>query len=200
MITLDVLQGSPEWFAARCGVPSASNFDKILTTTGTPSKQAQKYLYQLAGERITGKPEETYQNAAMTRGIEMEAEARNLYEMVNDVKIDQVGICFPDENRTCAASPDGLVKKDGMVEIKCPLIYTHVSYLLTPESLLADYFQQVQGQLYVTGRKWTDLISYYPGLKPLITRVNRDEKFIKALSVELEVFCRQLEETVAKIK
>lgn len=199
MITADVIQGTEAWFAARCGIPSASNFDKIVTTTGAPSKQAQKYLYQLAGERISGKTEATYQNASMTRGIEMEAEARSLYEMLNDVKIEEVGVCYPDGKKLCAASPDGLVKKDGLIEIKCPLSYIHVSYLVNG-GLYEDYFQQVQGQLFVTGRKWTDLISYFPGIKPLIIRVNRDEAFIKKLAVELEVFCSNLDEVTKKIR
>ena len=199
MITLDLIQGQPEWFAAKCGIPSASNFDKIVTSTGTPSKQREKYLWQLAGERVSGKVAETYNNAIMEKGIEMEAEARNLYEMLKDVKIEQVGICYPDEKKLCAASPDGLVGKDGLLEIKCPLIYTHVGYLLKNELPMA-YFEQTQGQLYVTGRKYVDFLSYYPGIKPLIIRCVRDEKFIKALAVEIEVFCKSLDEITNKIK
>ena len=75
MIRLDVEQGSREWLEARAGTPSASNFDKIVTTKGEPSKQAKNYLYELAGERIAGPKPETYQSAAMVRGLETEAEA-----------------------------------------------------------------------------------------------------------------------------
>lgn len=201
MIILDVIQGSPEWHQARLGRPTASNFDKLVTTTGASSKQREKYLYQLAGERVSGKAEETYQNQAMQRGIEMEAEARAFYELTNNVKIEQVGICYLNEEKKVSCSPDGLVGKDGLIEIKCPLIYTHVGYLLNQNGgLLQDYFQQVQGQLYVTGRKWCDLISYFPGIKPLVLRVDPDEKFLKALAVELEVFCKQLKEITEKIR
>ena len=199
MISVDVLQGSPEWFAARCGIPSASKFDKIVTSVGKPSKEAKKYMYQLAAERVTGRTEESYTNAIMERGKETEAEARNLYEMLHDVKIAQVGVCYPDDRKLCAASPDGLIGGDGLIEIKCPLAYASVGYILDG-TLPTDYVQQVQGQLYVTGRKWLDFLSYYPGLKPMIVRVQRDEEFIRALTVELEVFCRQLDETVARIK
>ena len=199
MITVDCVQGTPEWFAARCGIPSASNFDKIVTSAGAPSKQAEKYMYQLAAERVTGRTEESYSNAAMERGKETEAEARALYEMLRDVKVEQVGVCYPDEKKLCAASPDGLVAKDGLIEIKCPLIYTHVQYLLDGV-LPTDYFQQTQGQLYVTGRKWVDFISYYPVIKPFIIRCVRDEKFIKALAVEIEVFNRQLSEITERIR
>ena len=86
-----------------------------------------------------------------------------------------------------------------MIEIKCPIMSTHVGYLLEGE-LPKDYFQQVQGQLLVTNRKWLDFISYYPSLKPLIVRVNRNEEFIKKLSIELELFCKKLDEIVEKIR
>ena len=69
-------QGSDEWFAAKCGVPSSTKFDKVITTTGKLSKQAEAYMNRLAGERILGRAEDTYQSAAMLAGIEMEEEAR----------------------------------------------------------------------------------------------------------------------------
>ncbi len=197
MKIIDCEQGSQQWHACRAGIPSASNFDMIVTSKGEPSKQAQKYMYRLAGERITGIPEETYQNAAMQRGVELEAEARMFYEMTNDCKIEQVGFCLADGGWGC--SPDGLVNGDGLIEIKCPQIATHVGYLLD-NKVPTDYFQQTQGQLLVTGRKWLDFISYYPAMKPLIVRVERDDGFIHKLEVELRVFCQQLEEIVNKIK
>lgn len=197
MKIIQVKQGSPEWHACRAGVPSASNFDMIVTSKGEPSKQAQKYMYRLAGECITGTPEETYQNAAMQRGVELEAEARMFYEMTNDCKIEQVGFCLADGGWGC--SPDGLVNGDGLIEIKCPSMAVHVGYLLDGK-IPTDYFQQTQGQLLVTGRKWLDFISYYPAMKPLIVRVERDEEFIIKLEVELKKFIKELEEIVNKIK
>ena len=199
MIAVDVVQGSPEWFAARCGIPSASNFDKIVTPTGLPSKQAQKYLYQLAAERVTGRTEEGYTNAAMERGKETEAEARTLYEMLQDVKVSEVGVCYPDEKKQIVASPDGLVGADGLLEIKCPMAFASVGYIL--EGVLpSDYIPQIQGQLFVTGRKWVDFLSYYAGLKPLIVRVKRDDKFLAILDVELRKFCKELDSIVEKIR
>jgi len=196
MKIIDCIQGTPEWFAAKCGVPSASNFDRILCADGKVSKQRTKYLWQLAGETITGISEETYQNAAMLRGKEMEAEARELYRLISGLEVVEVGFCL---DKKYGASPDGLVAETGCLEIKSPNLVTHVGYLL--ENILpTDYFQQCQGQLLVTGREWVDFMSYYPGLKPLIIRVKRDEKFIKALRIELEVFCDELKELVNKLK
>lgn len=198
MITLDVPQMSPEWFAARAGVPSASCFDKIITTKGAPSKQAQAYLYQLAGERIAGEKCETYMSAAMQRGIELEAEARQLFEMVRDCEVKQVGICYPDPLKRFSCSPDGLLEAEG-VEIKCPLIHTHVGYLLEGK-LPTDYFQQVQGGMLVTGFSHWAFMSYFPGLPPLIVRVERDDAFCARLKVELSGFCAELDKVEKRLR
>lgn len=199
MRIIEVAQSTPEWFAARCGVPTASAFDQIIDTSGKPSKSREKYLYKLAGERVTGKVEETYQNAAMQRGKELEAEARQFYELTNGVTVDQVGFCVTEGKTVYGASPDGFVGKDGLLEIKCPLIYTHVGYLLAGEFPTA-YFQQTQGQLLVTGRKWLDFCSYFPGLKPLVIRITPDPKFQAIMASALETFCTDLDAVVEKIK
>ena len=192
-------QRSDEWYSARCGVPTASNFDKIVTSTGKPSKQKEKYLYKIAGEYVSGKCEESYQNDAMIRGCEMEDEARKLYEMMTDFTVRKAGFCIGDPVFEYGASPDGFVDKAGLIEIKCPSISVHVEYVLGWK-LPTKYIQQVQGQLLVTGRDWCDFISYYPGLKPMCVRVFRDEAFIQLLRAELETFCGQLKDIIKKIK
>lgn len=197
MKIFDCVQGGPEWHACRCGVPSASSFDCIITTEGKPSKQREQYLYKLAGERVTGMAEETYTNGAMQRGKEMEAEARRFYTFHTGKEVVEVGFCLADGGY--GASPDGLVSEDSCLEIKCPQLATHVGYLLE-NKLPTKYFQQTQGQLLVTERKYVDFISYYPAMKPLIIKVERDEKFIKVLRIELDVFCQQLEEITNKIR
>lgn len=199
MITEDVIQGSDEWKKFRIGIPTASNFSKIITSKGEPSKQAQKYMYQLAGERVSGIREESYQNANMERGIQMEAEAIEFYELVTGSKVLPCGIGFCDEKRLYAASPDGLVGDDGCVEIKCPIMSTHVEYLLD-NKLPTEYFQQVMEQLLVTGRKWVDFVSYYGGLRPLIIRVERNEVFIESLRSELQKFCIELDKITEQIR
>jgi putative phage-type endonuclease len=198
MKMISVAQRTPEWYAARAGKPTASGFDRIVTSDGKPSKQAQKYMYQLAGEKILGMPEETYQNAAMQRGVELEAEARQYYELVTGTTVQEVGFCL-DDTESFGCSPDGLVGEDGLIEIKCPSLAVHVDYLLRG-ALPSDYIQQVQGQLLVTGRKWCDFVSYYPGIRPLVVRVARNEDFIKKLSVELELFCADLKTVINKIQ
>ena len=197
MKILDIEQQTQEWYTAKAGLPSSSNFDKIVTTKGDFSKQAQQYMYRLAGERITGERESTFQSAAMKRGCILEEEARVLYEMLTGETVNQVGLCIADEG--FVTSPDGLVGDDGLLEVKCPLMATHVEYLLKGK-LPMTYFQQVQGQLLVTGRKWCDFMSYYPAMKPLIVRVERDEDFINTLKDTLIGFCKELDIMVEKIK
>lgn len=199
MIIENFEQCSPEWFAAHLGRPSASHFDKIITTKGERSKQRTKYMYQLAGERISGAREESYTNAAMQRGTEMEPEARALYELLHDAQVDQVGMCYKDEARLFSCSPDGLIGTNGGLEIKCPSMAVHIEYLMGGK-LPTDYYQQVHGSLLITGREWWDFASYYPGIKPLIVRVYPDEKFLAALESELICFCEELAEVVEKIK
>lgn len=194
----DFEQYSDEWYAIRLGKPTASAFDKIVTTKGEPSKSRQKYLYRLAGEFVAGKAEETYQNAAMARGLELEAEARKLYEFKHNTEVQQVGFCESDGG-TYGASPDGLVGEKGNIEIKCPIASTHVGYMLNPSLLLKEYFQQVHGQMFVAEREWTDLLSYYPSLRSVEIRVYRDEDFIEKLEKELKLFCFELKKIVDKI-
>lgn len=198
MRTFDVIQGSEEWLQLRAGVPTASNFDKLITSKGEASKQAQKYLYELAVEKISGQHMETYKSAAMQRGNDLEDEARQAYQIITGNEVVISGFCMMDDIDV-GCSVDGMVGNDGLVEIKVPLPATHVEYLLDGQ-LPTTYFQQVQGQLLVTGRKWCDFMSYYPGVKPLIVRVYPDKEFQIRLKSALVAFCRRLDELINKIK
>lgn len=200
MIILDIPQLSDDWFEYKAFAPSASNFDKIITTKGEPSKQREAYLYKLAGCRVIGRTEETYTSWSMQRGIDIESEARKFFELIMGVDVEQVGLIFKDKDKKACCSPDGLLndRKDGL-EIKCPEMHTHVKYLLD-NKLPTTYFQQVQGSLYVCNLdKWL-FMSYYPELPPLIVEVGRDEKFIFALNNEIERFCEDLEKMVEEIR
>ena len=199
MKIINCIQGSEEWFKARAGVPSSSNFDKVVTGSGLPSKQQEKYIYQLVGESLLGTKEEGYQNVAMQRGTEMEGEARDLYSMISGETVIEVGFCIADNLFKYGASPDGLVGDDGLLEIKCPNLATHVGYLLD-NKMPSTYFQQVQGQMLVTARKWVDFMSYYPGIKPFIIRVYRDDTFLHNLRAELERLCVTLNTLTNKLK
>ena len=199
MIIDTAIQGTPEWMKARIGIPTSSNFDNIVTTKGEPSKQREKYLYTLSAERVSGVKEETYQNFAMQKGIEREAESRRMYELMSGNTVVECGLCYQDERKLWGASPDGLIGEDGAFEVKNPTAAVAVGYLLEGK-LPTSYFVQVQGQLLVTGRKWVDFLSFYQGLRPLLIRVEPDKVFQIKLQVELELFCTELNQIVERIK
>ena len=199
MIVVDLQQGTPEWLAEKLGKPSASNCSKIITNDGKPSKQREGYMYELAGEIITGSRIEPYKNAAMEEGNNREQEAVDFYCMVNNVEIQRVGVVYPNDDKMFLCSPDGIINGKEGFECKNPLPKTQVKYLLDG-GLPSDYFGQVQFSMYVTGFKVWNFLSYVPGMKPLMIKVKRDEKFIAALDAEMMKFCSELAAVVAKIK
>jgi len=192
-------QRSPEWLSARAGNPGASSISKIITNSGEVSKQRIDYLYQLAGEKITGKCEEGFTSQAMLTGIEREASARALFEMIYGVEVRQAALVYKDEFKLFHCSPDGLVGDHAILELKNPMLKTHVKYLLDGK-LPSDYFGQCQMSLYVTERELCYFISAYEGMPPLILEVRRDERFISLLAKALSDFAADLILTVRKLE
>ena len=193
MITLDCEQGGQEWLAAHVGIPTASAFDKILTPrTRKPSSSADKYLREKLAEWLTGRTLDESIGQFMQRGNVMEAEAVAFYELTRSVQTEKVGFCLRDD-RLVGCSPDRLVGEDGLLEIKCPALTTHIGYLLT-DSGLDDYACQTQGQLWITGRAWVDVVAYNPELPPAVVRYARDEAFIAALAANVNAFVSRLAE------
>ena len=195
MIEIDCQQGSEEWYEARLGFVTSSNFHKVL------NKRTGRGLYmrKLAAERLTGFAEESYHNNIMENGNLTEDEARGFYEAANDLTIRRVGFVIRDKD--VGGSPDGLVGEDGIIEIKCPLSSTHIEYIMS-NRLPACYVPQVQGLLWVTGRQWCDFISYDPRVvsMPLnIVRVERDVEYIKELAGKVGLFVKELKDMVKKI-
>lgn len=191
VIVTDIAQGSPEWLALRCGIPTASEFSKLVTSTGKTSTQATGYMHKLLADWLIGTSTSIEQTDWMLRGIELEDEARDWYAMQRDAEVTQVALAYRDESRMVACSPDGLVADDGGLEIKCPAPHTHVGYLLAGR-LPSDYVAQVQGSMYVTGRQWWDFVSYHPDIDPLLIRVERDEEYIAALDTAVRAFVARL--------
>ena len=199
MIIHECTQGTTEWLQIRSGIPTASNFDKIITPkTGKPSSQAEKYMQRLLAERMMQRPVVEHVSFWMGRGQELEAEACAYYEGVRELDTVRVGFVTNDA-RTIGASPDRLVGGDGLLEIKVPAEHTHVAYLLT-RSVDAEYAPQVQGQLWVTGRAWLDLLSYSPEMPPALVRVERDEKYIAQLAAAVGAFSEALERAAVEAR
>lgn len=176
---VDVEQGTEEWFKARLGKLTASNFSKILSPTGKVSTQANDLVNTLVAELLTGEREETYKNAHMERGNELEEEAREFVNFTGGHSFEPVG--FVDSGLGFGCSPDALdqERKIGL-ELKCPMAKTHVKYLRAGK-LPNEYFSQVQGSMLVTGYDSWVFCSYHPLMKPFILEVKRDEDYIEKL-------------------
>lgn len=187
----DVIQGTPQWAELRCGVPTASNFSRIITPKGALSKQAEGYMHELLAERMSHIPTVPYTSHWMDRGSNLESEAVSFYEFQRDCETEKVGFVLNDE-KTVGASPDRLVGSDGLLEIKCPSPGVHVSYLLK-RAVDADYYPQVMGQLWICQKEWNDIMSYSPALPPALIRVERDEAFIEKLAAAVMAFVDELE-------
>jgi hypothetical protein len=198
MEIFDVEQGTPEWRAARCGIPTSSEFHTVMAKgkDGGTSVTRRKYLLSLAGEILTGEPMETYSNAHMERGRVMEDEARDLYAFVRDADIRRVGFI---RNGKKGASPDSLVGSEGGLEIKTALPHIQIERLLRGD-LPSEHKAQVQGNIWLAERDWWDFCSYWPKLPLLTVRVFRDDIYIKNMAGEIDRFNDELEAMVENIR
>lgn len=197
-IITDIEQGSEEWLRIRLGRVTASNFSTVMAKGRgkAPSKTRKTYMLKLAGEIITGELADGFTNHHMERGHVMEIEARNLYELITGVEVEQVA--FIKSGDGMGYSPDGL-PDDGLLEIKSKLPHLQIALLMRDE-IPGEHIHQLQGGLYVAEREWIDFMSYWPGLPPFIKRVYRDEKFICELANSIQDFIGELNDIVCKIK
>ena len=200
---IEIIQGSPEWFAARCGKVTASRVADIIAKTKTgPSASRENYLAQLVCERMTGKPAESYSNAAMLHGVEQEPFARAAYESAKDILVQEVGFVVHPLIEDAGASPDGLVGLFGLVEIKCPNTATHIQTLLD-QKVPEKYNTQMQWQMACTTRQWCDFVSFDPrmadGLQLFIKRVEYDPIYVAQLEKEVIFFLMEVEEKINKL-
>lgn len=186
-----LIQGSAEWIDARLGLPTASEFHRIITPkTMKPSASMDGYRNELLAEWVLGYPVVNAESGFMQRGTDMEADARAWYELQTDNEVRAGGFMLTDDERA-GCSPDGLVEEDGLLEIKCPKVDKHVGFLL--DGVGDDYRPQAQGQLLISGRQWVDLVVYSPALPPVLVRVLRQEEFIEKLRPALTQFCEMLD-------
>lgn len=192
IITCD--QGAPEWFEARKGIPTASEFATIIAKgkDGGASKTRRDYMLKLAGECLSGDLMESYSNAYMERGKAMEDEARQWYGFVNAIEPEQIGFVTNDDG-TVGCSPDSFILGDGMLEIKSAAPHVLLDHMLR-NTFPAKHKAQCQGGLWVCERDWIDLLIYWPSMKPFTKRAYRDEKYIAGLAVAVEQFNAELAE------
>lgn len=195
---IDCEQGTPEWYAARMGIPTASEFKTIIGIKKDAREKVTRrtYMLKLAGEIVTGKPMESYSNDHMERGKVMEDEARDLYAFMADADPQRVGFI---RNGPKGCSPDSLVGDKGVLEVKTKLAHLTIDCILKNE-FPPEHKAQCQGALWVAEREWVDICVYWPGLPLFVKRAYRDEPFIRDLSRAVDDFNAELAETVERVR
>lgn len=205
MKVFDCEQRSPEWFAARAGIATASCFASILATIKNgEAAERRNYRARLVVERLTGRCVESFSTPAMKQGTEREPLARDAYMVRTGNLVSEIGFIRHDEIE-CGGSPDGLVDDDGLLEIKAPELATHLEYLRLPAGACPSrYAAQVQGQLWLAERAYCDFVSYNPDfpehLQLVVRRVPRDEKAIASIKFAVGLFMEEVRAEESEIR
>lgn len=193
---MEAEQRTEKWFADRLGKATSSRFNDIMSTTKTGYGAGRKnYRAELVIERLTEERQESYTNSAMQWGIDNEPTARLAYEaetgdIVTDAPFVQHSLL------EAGASPDGYIGDDGVLEIKCPNSATHID-TLAKKKIPFQYYAQVQGQMWITGRKYAKFVSFDPRMpinaQFIIIDVPRDDAYIEKLEKEVTSFLEEVE-------
>lgn len=194
--------GTPEWHQDRIGRVTASRFKDVMTEprskaakeAGELSDTALAYLHEVIAQAITGKERVGGKSAAMDRGVDLEADALDYYADTRMVELRK-GRLLKLVGANIGASPDGFIEDDpdgpGLVETKCPESKTHLATWFARQ-LPDEYYWQVHGQLWVSGRHWCDFVSYddrFPlPMRMVVIRVHRNEEVIAELAGKVEAF------------
>jgi len=191
----DINQNTDEWLELRRGKFTASTFKDLFM--GAKTAGYEKAIYQPVFEKLTNESPESFSSSYMQRGHELEPLAVEHYEMETFTETKPGG--FWSMGEWLGASPDRLIDDDGLLEIKSPAFNTQINYLLKG-TLPKIYHWQVHGQLYITNRQYCDFIAYHPKLKPLIIRIDRDEKIIDELELKLTESIKKAKDIFNRIK
>lgn len=200
-------QGSDEWRRARMGKPTASCFDLVMAKPRDADHGGVRraYMLKLAGEILSGEPMDNYNNAAMDRGRAMEAEAREFYSIASGNEVKQVGFII---NGAMGCSPDSIIKKTGMLEIKTALRHIVIDKLDRNE-FPPEHKAQCQGALMVAERDWIDIAIYpiieadmrrAPNIPMFVKRARRDEPYITKMRDAVNCFNDELMAMVERIR
>lgn len=203
-MTEELVQGSPEWLAARVGSLGASRVSEAVAKvkSGWGASRAN-LLAELLVERLTGRQADKFTTQAMQVGIEREPDARAAYELMKSVDVREVGLIRHPRIHGTHASPDGLIGEDGMIEIKSPQPAAHLEILLSG-SIPQKYLLQMAWQMCCANRAYCDFVSYnpdFPGSMSLfIKRVPRSPEQERELEADVASFIAELDAKEAALR
>jgi hypothetical protein len=210
-------QGSPEWRQAKVGIPSASRFAELIARfksaaknkTGEEPAERKNYRMELICEILTGQPYPRFVSKEMEWGTATEPFARAAYEMKFDVLVETCGFIMHPYVPRFGASPDGLVGKDGMIQIKCPATRTHLEWMMARTSdgkgvIPEEHRAQMFAEMACTGRQWSELVSFDPRLPAHLQlwvspRLPRFEHLIAGFDEEVQHFNDLLDSELAAL-
>ena len=208
------IQGSADWFDVRAGRVTASNVWKVMDylnqteaekKAGIRRESAQRanYRAELIAGILTGQAQEHYVSDAMLWGQAQETLAATEYELQTDADVSAVGFVYHPSIDRAGASPDRLVGKDGLLEIKNPNTTTHLKWLLAgvvPE----EHKPQMYFQMRCTERDWCDFMSFDSRLEPryqkFIVRLHADEAAMDAIDAEVIKFLAEVDAVIEQLK
>jgi hypothetical protein len=199
----DLIQGTDEWLAARCGLLTASEMHLIVTPTlkAAKNEKERSHLYELAAQRLNQFVEPRYVSDDMLRGTNDEIDAVALYDRYY-APVETVGFVTNDKwGFTIGYSPDAFVGSDGLIEAKSRRQKFQVETFavnVAEGTIPADYILQVQTGLLVSERAWCDLISYSAGMPMAVIRAYPDDEIMEAIVSAAGAFEQRLADTLAK--
>jgi hypothetical protein len=185
-------QQSDAWLRARCGRITGSKFLDVCDFVFKGSKargdkavlpggKRSLYRRQTIGERLTGQLANHWASEYMAHGEREEEPARMFYESITRNMVIPVTFVVHSEFPWTGASADGLIGKDGVLEIKNPSTEKHLAYWedgLVPE----EYLPQCAWEMACAGpeRRFADFLSLDrriqdPSLCYFLKRTGRDE-------------------------
>lgn len=199
---MNILQRSEDWHSERCGKVTASRV-KDLNAKPSKGKALNALGLTILAERLTGVQKETPTNFYMQWGIDNEPHAIAAYENETGFFVNGTGLIDHPFIEMFGASPDGLVGKDGQIEVKCPDTTTHLNTLLTKE-VPGEHIPQITSQLACTRREWCDFVSYDPrlelDLQIIIIRVFAKDLAIETLEQDVRKFNKTIDEAKNSLK
>ena len=200
----NIKQGTEAWRLSRVGVITASRTTDVMAKIKTGEAAGRKnYRAQLVAERLTGTPTEFFCSTAMQHGTDTEPKARTAYEFIYDVEVVEFGLVKHKTIPMFGASCDGFVGDDGLIEIKCPNVATHIEYLTT-RKIPKKYIDQMQAQMSCTGREWCDFMSFDDrlgyDLQTLVIRVPRNNAYIADMEREIVKFNNEVASTIKQLE
>ena len=204
----DDLQRTETWHQERAGKWTGSKFVDVLARnkkTGEPLKAYHDLIWQVVVERMTGQPVEGPTGQAIAWGTEVEPFALEAFELETGDVVTPAGFIVHPVYSFVGASPDGLIGEDGGLEIKSPKSSTvHLERFI--KGVPDEYRAQIQGCMWVTGRKWWSFVSYDPRMpvshRLLHVKVPRDDAFIAQLESAVlgaEIAAQDLQEKLMRM-